>query len=419
MNELPDIATLQQGMYILWGGAASAYSTKLRAYLINKQIDYVELHPSHPHFKQHVLPQVGHFTLPVLETPEGCLIADSTDALDYLERIYPQRPMHPGNRIMAAIAQIIHSYGSDGLLKTMMYYRWATTHANRRFILDEFARMMFQPEERSLQAVSEFSSQFRAYLKPLGIRDDHRVDLSIEASADKLYGILNAHFSEYPYLLGGLPSMADYGLLMGLQPHQGRDPVTCGELKMRAPSLNRWMETMNRRALTDPELYLVPPVFIEPEAIPSTLKDLLKLIFSDYGSEIIATALAYSKWLKQEERPTGTIITHDTRPAVHQRLEEITHTQQGAEIKRTAFLDCLIQHQRLERIIETMDASERTRLRALAAESGGQAVIDLRLEQPMERVNNVYVVAETQVAAFSTKPWEVHPAESANKHNSA
>ena len=76
MNEVLDLQSLQEGKHILWGGATSGYSAKLRAYLIKKDIDYVELHPSHPHFKEVILPKIGHFTLPVLETPEVNIVAD-------------------------------------------------------------------------------------------------------------------------------------------------------------------------------------------------------------------------------------------------------------------------------------------------------------------------------------------------------
>jgi glutathione S-transferase len=81
-------ATIQEiagDRFVLWGANWSLYTAKVRPYLIKKGIEYVELNPSHPHFKESVLPQIGHFTVPVVETPDGEIIADSTEIMDLLE----------------------------------------------------------------------------------------------------------------------------------------------------------------------------------------------------------------------------------------------------------------------------------------------------------------------------------------------
>ena len=46
--------------HILWGVNWSLYTAKVRPYLIKKGIEYVELNPSHPHFKDTILPHIGH-----------------------------------------------------------------------------------------------------------------------------------------------------------------------------------------------------------------------------------------------------------------------------------------------------------------------------------------------------------------------
>ena len=51
----------------------------------------------------------------------------------------------------------------------------------------------------------------KAFLPVLGISDS-TVE-AVERSTKKLYDILNAHFLEYPYLIGGRPSVADFGLM--------------------------------------------------------------------------------------------------------------------------------------------------------------------------------------------------------------
>ena len=126
-----DIQALAQKEYILWGANWSLYSAKVRPYLMKKGISYVELNPSHPHFYEKVMPRIGHFTVPVIETPEGDIVADSTEIMEFFESRYPEPRMMPEDKTMAVLAWLIHSYGSEGLHKPAMYFRWNTTRENR------------------------------------------------------------------------------------------------------------------------------------------------------------------------------------------------------------------------------------------------------------------------------------------------
>ncbi len=62
------IKDIAGGKYVLWGASWSLYTAKVRPYLIKKGIDYVEVCPSHPEYNDRIIPTVGYFTVPVLET---------------------------------------------------------------------------------------------------------------------------------------------------------------------------------------------------------------------------------------------------------------------------------------------------------------------------------------------------------------
>ena len=113
-----------------------------------------------------------------------------------------------------------------------MYLRWNTTFENRLFARNEFTRSLETPEQ-----ADDFAVAMRAYLPVLGVGLSHDVDSVIEASTERLYDILNAHFLEYPYILGGVPSLADYGMMGALYAHHGRDVSSSNALKVRAPAL--------------------------------------------------------------------------------------------------------------------------------------------------------------------------------------
>ena len=86
---------IANGKYILWGASWSLYTAKVRPFLIKKGIDYVEINPSHPEYNDRIIPTVGYFTVPVLETPDGEIIADSTKIMEFLEPKFSDPPMLP------------------------------------------------------------------------------------------------------------------------------------------------------------------------------------------------------------------------------------------------------------------------------------------------------------------------------------
>jgi glutathione S-transferase len=389
------IDELAHGKYILWGANWSLYSAKVRPYLRKKNIDYVEVNPSHPHFSEKILATMGNLSVPVLEMPSGEFIADSTEIIEHLEGQYPDTPMIPTDKTMAALAWLIHNYGSEGLHKPAMHFRWNTTEENRQFITDEFERSF---EVRSKREVSqktlgsEFAQNMKAYLPVLGITTE-TVDV-IELSTRKLYGCLNAHFLNFPYVLGGRPSIADFGLMAPIYAHLGRDVSSSNQLKLEAPALYRWIETMNQSNITDAELWSVPASYFEKDQLPDSLIGLLKLLCADYGPELIATADLYDQWLKEvPDRPTGSLIAADGQKATHQAIGEIEHFQQGVKIRRMALLDCLTLHQRMTVILDSMEESERHEFECLLESVGGNAFTSVKLERKMVRKNYAYVIA--------------------------
>ena len=373
--------------YILWGASWSLYTAKVRPYLIKKGIEYVELNPSHPHYNEKIVPQVGEFTVPVLEMPNGDIIADSTEIMEFLESRFPDLPMLPEDKALAALAHLIHSYGSEGLTKPAMYYRWNTTFQNRLFAREEFKRSLATPED-----ADRFAVEMRAYLPILGIGLGHDVDVVIEASTERLYDILNAHFLEYPYILGGVPSLADYGMMGALYAHLGRDVSSSNAMKVRAPALYRWIETMLRPPVVDPEVWHVPQEFFSIDDLPDTLTSFLKLIAEDYVPEIRATMDLYHQWLEADAHAVGAIVDVEGKKRIHQVLGEIEHVQRGIRIQRIALLDSITHHLRFQTLTNRMSNAEKEKLNGVLQKVGVQDFGDLHLKQDMKRHDFAYVL---------------------------
>jgi glutathione S-transferase len=332
---------------------------------------------------------VGYFTVPVLETPEGEIIADSTEIMEFLEPKFPSLPMLPEDKTLAALAYLIHSFGSEGLTKSAMYLRWNTSYENRLFARNEFARTLATPEDADGFAVS-----MRGYLPILGVGLDHRVDVAIETSIDALYESLNAHFLRYPYILGGVPSLADYGLIGALYAHHGRDVVSSNQMKLRAPALYRWIETMLRPPIVDPEVWHIPQKFFSVDELPDTLVDFLKLLGENFIPEIKATIDLYHDWLDAEDRPAGSVVDAEGKKQCHQVLGSIEHLQMGISINRIGLLDDVSHHLRFQALTEQMNESEKETFRRVFQEIGAKDFADLRLKRNIERKDYAWVLAE-------------------------
>jgi glutathione S-transferase len=374
--------------YVLWGANWSLYTAKVRPYLIKKRVEYVEVSPSHPHWNDYVLPAVGYFTVPVLETPDGDIIADSTEIMEFLEPKFPNPPMLPDDKTLAALAYLIHSFGSEGLTKSAMYLRWNTSFDNRLFARSEFERTLGTPE-----LADGFAQSMRAYLPILGVTLDHGVDVAIETSIDKLYQALNEHFLKYPYILGGVPSLADYGLMGPLYAHHGRDPASSNALKQRAPAVYRWIETMQRPPVPDPEVWQVPLEYFQVNDLPDTLISFLKLIGENFVPEIIGTIELYHQWLDAQERETGAVVDVEGQKRCHQVLGQLEHVQMGAAIKRIALLDDVSHHLRFLSLVEEMNAAEKETLTGILQSVGVQDLTNVKLKRNMKREDYASVLA--------------------------
>jgi glutathione S-transferase len=373
--------------YVLWGASWSLYTAKVRPYLIKKGIGYVEICPSHPHYQEHILPTVGHFTVPVLETPDGDVIADSTEIMEFLEPKFPDPPMLPEDKSLAALTYLIHSFGSEGLTKSSMYIRWNTSFANRLFARNEFERTLATPEQ-----ADGFAVAMRNYLPILGVGLDHGVDVAIETSIELLYDALNAHFLRYPYILGGVPSLADYGLMGPLYAHHGRDIASANALKVRAPAVNRWIETMSRPPIVDSEVWQVPQEYFSIDDLPDTLIDVLKLVGENFVPEIKTTIDLYHEWLDSEARSAGAIVDVEGQKRCHQVLGEIQHVQVGAPIKRVALLDDVSHHLRFQALMDRMSNAEKETLNGILQKVGAQGLAELRLKRDIKRRDYAYVL---------------------------
>ena len=136
--------------------------------------------------------------------------------------------------------------------------------------------------------------QYQAGLQPrpfAGPRPARRAPHSraaLEQSYLALLAELDRHFAEHDFLLGGRPSIGDYGLIGPLYAHLYRDPASGRLMREKAPQVAAWVERM-----------IDPPAagdFLPDDELPLTLLPVLQRMFTEQVPVLQETARQLQQW---------------------------------------------------------------------------------------------------------------------------
>lgn len=261
----------------LYGVKISMFTGKLRSYLIKQNIAFKEIAPVSEHFSNVILPQLGRRIIPVIETPEGTIVQDTTDIIDYLEgQGLARMSAYPTDLVRRLYALILELFGDEGLLRPAMHYRWNFPAQTDEFITHGFGGWQGPdaPIEAKMQ-IEKTKDKFSGFLPALGVTAETIPEVG--RSFGELLEILEAHFVRTPYVFGDAPTIGDYGMMCSLYAHLARDPVPSALMKNRAPSLFRWTERMNAPHSD----YSDMPYYTASAELPPTLGPIFKYI-ADY-----------------------------------------------------------------------------------------------------------------------------------------
>jgi glutathione S-transferase len=377
----------------LWGTPHSLYAGKVRSYLIKKGLPYRELFPHHPRYQAEVVPAVGMVVVPIVETPDGKILQDSTEIIETLEQLYPQTPMLPPTPVQRTLALLLDAFACSALLPAAMHYRWSYRAEQEHFLQAEFGRAVHCGPDRSerLQAGLKLMNYFNGFLPPLGI--NAQTIPAFEAAYEELLDLLDIHFQHHPYLLGGHPSIADFGFMAPLFAHLARDPVPAALMLKRAPNVYRWTERMNRAGIFDGEFPDCGQTWLADDAVPPTLEPVLRLVFQDWGPQLLANAQFLNNWLQANpDLPAGHLLSHDGQRSVHPVLGMLSHSWRGVTVERASMPQGLWHFEKAASAARALQGEARQRFDALSERLGGSEMMQIRLTRPLLRQNYVLVL---------------------------
>ena len=153
-----------EGTHTLWGTPHSLYTGKIRCYLIKKGIRFREIFPPHPRFRIEIKPAVRLKVAPIIETPDGRILQDTSDMIDYFESSMPEPLMIPRAPVQRTVAWLIGAFGSEGALPAaipgpVIALRGTTSHAvTARTEAVRIATVQYKAGRRDLLWVSNLQT---------------------------------------------------------------------------------------------------------------------------------------------------------------------------------------------------------------------------------------------------------------------
>jgi glutathione S-transferase len=263
--------------YRIFGLEASPYSVKVRSYFRYKRIAHtwiVRDQSAMAEYQRYAkLPLV-----PLVVTPDGAALQDSTPILEHMEQVQPEPSILPPDPTLAFLSALVEEYADEWGNKPMFHYRW-TYDADQESASERIAR------ENAPGATPEQLADLAAAIRKRMVPRLKLVGSSkatrpvIEGSFERQVRILDAHLASRSYLLGGRPALADFGLYAQLY-QCATDPTPARLLQERGKAVLRWIERMlDPRAEGDFE----PWTGLEPTLAP-LLRDEVGAIFLPWST---------------------------------------------------------------------------------------------------------------------------------------
>lgn len=373
----------------LYGTPGSLYTAKARSWLIKNGVPFENRAAGEPRFREEIVPKIGRWIIPVLEAADGELLQDGSAIIERLEADglarWPTFPTTPRHRL---IGQIFELFGGEGLLRPAMHYRWNFDAVNQPFVGLDFAAGLATPgaDPSEGAAVFQFAAQrMRKAMGGFGV-SEASIPL-VEASYEAFLALFDAHLAHSPYLLGGHPTIGDYGLIAPLYAHLGRDPYPADLMKRKAHRVWRWVERMNAADLDSGEYGYPATELFADDGVPDTLKALLRFIGEDYLPEVRAYVDFSNGWLA--ERPDLEAGTSGLARTSERVIGRAAFYWRGVEIAVGVMPYRLWL---LQKVQDAADAhADNAALNALLLETGLTDMMTLRTTRRVERIDQLEV----------------------------
>ena len=174
--------------------------------------------------------------VPLVESPAGELMWDSTSMIHHLELAFPEPSILPTDPVQRFLCYLLEDAADEWLYRPAVGTRWHFAE-NAAVAGYELARDIAAVMPVSCdQAHAVVGAHVRSSCPPLGVTDDN-VQTWVDDVLRPWMRLLDEHLADRPYLFGARASLADFALFGGNAAHFANDPLCRRWLDEDAPAV--------------------------------------------------------------------------------------------------------------------------------------------------------------------------------------
>ncbi|MDP3272598.1 MAG: glutathione S-transferase [Limnobacter sp.] len=362
--------------YTLYGWHLSYFTGKALCYLRYKQVDHVIKAVNLFTLTRTIKKKTGAAVMPVLKTPSGEWIQDTSEIIDYIESLHHMNPVTPNTPVQEFASMLLEAWGDEWWVPIAMHTRWNYPENFALFEQDAGKALLpWAPRFLQNKAAQRPAKMLRGMLPFVGIVPEQYNTMN--GWTVHMLDALNRHFEQFPFLLGERPSLGDFGLVGTMYGHLGRDPWPKRELIEPRIHLNAWLERMKNPAVHADKLLL------GNDEIPASLNPIFKSVFEEFIPMVaqvgeLATQYAQQNGLNQR---------------LPRRIGEVTTTMGGKPFKRGALPYMIWMMQRALDCYAHMADSDKHDVRTWLKQHNAEHILRLNLPRVERRALTVAVTA--------------------------
>lgn len=328
---------MMPGEYIVYGADPSYFTRKVEAALRYMRIPHAAK-PKSPDVAPRLEARAGTHLIPVVETPEGWVIHDSTYIIELLHARFPAHPVIPASPAQYIVCRLLDDWIDEWFTRAALHLRWIDDEdaaaCARKIAMDmgggTHERPLTPAEEEQVAATAAFIQPWgRKAMTVMGAGPEYQEGLRAEFA-----GFLRqcaAILGKDGGLLGPRLSMADLGLLGAMKAHFAADDYARAFVTESAPAMLEWAQLMWERQ-DEGESWL------PDDALPDGIGGLLDLMAGGFVPYMIANRAALNAGEKssyfrissgQEVRMMTRRPVEDTRLATKAAIEALREPSRG------------------------------------------------------------------------------------------
>ncbi|MEH6344792.1 MAG: glutathione S-transferase family protein [Bermanella sp.] len=294
VEEALNLNDQQKDCFRLWCDVNSPYSCKLRTYLNYKAIPYKRMRINLKTYYNIIPEKVGMSIMPVMLTPKGEVLQDTTPIIEELEKTHSHNACIPPDPRLAFINWLLEDFSDEYLTRFSMHYRWGND-ISRYTLSHRLGRSMSYGDVNmhASKVAPMVLSRQSGFDKPLGLTTDEARE-SLDKQLIDLLSILDEHFCQYQFLLGDKPCVADFAMYGHLCAHMLQDPYSAEIMEQFGSRTCNWIDTISE--FGDNRGFVGQTEFGGwinlDEGVPQPLKQLLSFVAKTYIPFATGTALA-------------------------------------------------------------------------------------------------------------------------------